>query len=202
MDSVSEYARALGENAKSAARILRMAPARQRNAALSALAKILLQDQAAILAANDQDVAEAKNQGLSGAMVDRLLLNPQRLQAVAKGVRDIVKLPDPVGRVLEKRRRRDGLRISRVSVPIGTVLFIFESRPNVTIDGAALCVKSGNAVILRGGKEAAHTNAAFAVCIRKALAVIALDGESHWMEGVQLLAVYVILALAFYFLPG
>jgi glutamate-5-semialdehyde dehydrogenase len=178
MDSVSEYARALGENAKSAARILRMAPARQRNAALSALAKILLQDQAAILAANDQDVAEAKNQGLSGAMVDRLLLNPQRLQAVAKGVRDIVKLPDPVGRVLEKRRRRDGLRISRVSVPIGTVLFIFESRPNVTIDGAALCVKSGNAVILRGGKEAAHTNAAFAVCIRKALAAAKLPESS------------------------
>ena len=174
MDSLAAYAQALGENAKSAAQVLRMAPLKRRNAALSALAKILAREQAGILAANARDVAEAEAQGLSAALVDRLLLNPKRLQGVAAGVRAIAKLPDPLGRVLEKRRRKDGLRISRVSVPIGTVLFIFESRPNVTIDGAALCLKSGNAVILRGGREAARTNAAFAECLREALSAAGL----------------------------
>ncbi len=169
MNLISDYARSLGENAKAAARALRTATRKQRNDALKALAKNLLRDETAILAANAKDVEEAKNQGLSAAMVDRLLLDPKRLAGIASAIKDIAKFPDPLGRVLEKHRRQDGLKISRVSVPIGTVLFIYESRPNVTIDGAALCLKSGNAVILRGGKEAAHTNAAFAECIRAAL---------------------------------
>ncbi len=169
MDSLSEYARTLGENAKAAARVLRTASGAQRNRALRALAKILLREEKALLAANAEDLQEGRSQGLSSAMLDRLLLNPKRLAGVAKSVIEIAKLPDPVGRVLEKHRRPDGLKISRVSVPIGTVLFIYESRPNVTIDGAALCLKSGNAVILRGGKEAHRTNAAFGACISEAL---------------------------------
>src|SRR5690606_6483825 len=111
------------------------------------------------------------------AMVDRLLLTPPRLKAIAAAVREIAKLPDPMGRVLEKKRRPDGLKLTRVSVPIGVVLFIFESRPNVTIDGAALCLKSGNAVILRGGKESARTNAVFAECVSRALKAAKLPEE-------------------------
>jgi glutamate-5-semialdehyde dehydrogenase len=102
-------------------------------------------------------------------MLDRLLLNPGRIKAIADNVKVIAALPDPLGRVLEKKKHKNGLKISRVSVPIGTILFIFESRPNVTIDGGALCLKSGNAVILRGGKEAAHTNAIFARLFEEAL---------------------------------
>jgi glutamate-5-semialdehyde dehydrogenase len=148
---------------------LRVASNATRNKALTGLARDLLASASSILAANEQDVADAKKAGLSAAMVDRLLLTPPRLKAIAGAVRDIAKLPDPVGRTLEQKRRKDGLKLTRVSVPIGVVLFIFESRPNVTIDGAALCLKSGNAVILRGGKESARTNAAFAACVRRAL---------------------------------
>lgn len=163
------YAHQLAENAQTAARALRVASNATRNKALNGLARDLLASAPTILAANEQDVADAKKAGLSAAMVDRLLLTPSRLKAIAGAVRDIAKLPDPVGRTLEKKRRRDGLKLTRVSVPIGVVLFIFESRPNVTIDGAALCLKSGNAVILRGGKESARTNAAFAACVARAL---------------------------------
>jgi glutamate-5-semialdehyde dehydrogenase len=166
---LSKYARELGENASSAARVLRASSEKSRNAALAALSKILLKDAFAILSANAEDVEDAKAAGLSAAMIDRLTLNPHRLKGVAQAVDEIAALPDPLNRLIEKKKRKDGLKISRVSVPIGTVLFIYESRPNVTIDGAALCLKSGNAVILRGGKETMRSNAAFAACIRKAL---------------------------------
>jgi glutamate-5-semialdehyde dehydrogenase len=166
---LTAYANELAQNAQEAARALRTSSNATRNKALNNLAREILKAQPALLAANDQDVAEAKANGLSSAMIDRLLLNPKRIKGIADAVRDIAKLPDPVGRTLEKRRRKDGLKITRVSVPIGVVLFIFESRPNVTVDGAALCLKSGNAVILRGGKESARTNAAFAACVRAAL---------------------------------
>jgi len=175
---ISAYARELGENAKAASRVLRSTPRKQRDAALTALAKAIRQDSKVILAANARDVEEGKAQGLSSAMLDRLLLNPARLESVAASVEDIVKLPDPVGRSLGKRVRKDGLKISRISVPIGVVLFIYESRPNVTIDGAALCLKSGNAVILRGGKESARSNTAFAECVRKALRAAKLPEAS------------------------
>ncbi len=167
--NLTKYADQLARNAVEGARALRTSSNATRNKALNNLAREILAAEKTILAANAKDVAAAKKAGLSSAMVDRLLLDPKRLAGVAAAVKDIAKLPDPMGRVLEKRRRKDGLKIARVSVPIGTVLFIYESRPNVTIDGAALCLKSGNAVILRGGKESAHTNAAFAACIRKAL---------------------------------
>jgi glutamate-5-semialdehyde dehydrogenase len=163
------YANELADNAQEAARALRTSSNATRNLALNNMAREILKAAPAIFAANEKDVTDAKANGLSSAMVDRLLLNPKRLKDIADAVKDIAKLPDPVGRLLEKKRRKDGLKLTRVSVPIGVVLFIFESRPNVTIDGAALCLKSGNAVILRGGKESARTNAAFAACIAKAL---------------------------------
>lgn len=163
------YADELAENAREAARALRVSSNATRNKALNNLAREILKAAPEIFAANEQDVAAAKKAGLSSAMVDRLLLTPKRLKGIAAAVKEIAALPDPVGRVLEKKRRKDGLRLTRVSVPIGVVLFIFESRPNVTVDGAALCLKSGNAVILRGGKESARTNAAFAACVARAL---------------------------------
>ncbi len=163
------YAHELAENAQTAARALRVASNATRNKALNGLAREILASGPALYAANKKDVSDAKKAGLSAAMVDRLLLTPPRLKAIADAVKEIAKLPDPVGRVLEKKRRKDGLKLTRVSVPIGVVLFIFESRPNVTIDGAALCLKSGNAVILRGGKESARTNAVFAACVARAL---------------------------------
>jgi glutamate-5-semialdehyde dehydrogenase len=166
---LTAYANELAQNAQEAARTLRMSSNAVRNKALNNLAREILKSAPAILAANAQDVTEAQANGLSAAMIDRLTLNPKRLKAVADAVKDIAKLPDPVGRLLEKRRRKDGLKITRVSVPIGVVLFIYESRPNVTIDGAALCLKSGNTVILRGGKESVRSNTAFAACIRTAL---------------------------------
>src|SRR5262249_2675636 len=113
-----------------------------------------------VLQANGRDLAAAGERGLTGAQVDRLRLTPDRLRAAAAGLREIVALPDPIGRVLDGQVRPNGLQILKVSVPLGVILFIYESRPTVTIDAAGLCVKAGNAVILRGGKEAAHANAA------------------------------------------
>jgi glutamate-5-semialdehyde dehydrogenase len=166
---LAKYADKLADNAQAAARALRVSSNAQRNKALANLAREILKAEGPLLAANAKDVADAKAAGLSSAMIDRLTLNPKRLKGIADAVKEIAALPDPVGRVLEKKKRKDGLKLTRVSVPIGVVLFIYESRPNVTIDGAALCLKSGNAVILRGGKESVRSNAAFAACIARAL---------------------------------
>ncbi len=175
VDNIADYARRLGEDAREGARSLRSVPGGKRNAALKALAASLVRSQAAILEENAGDVEEGRARGLSAAMLDRLLLTPARIKDIAGNVKVIAALPDPVGRVLERKKGRDGLKISRVTVPIGTILFIFESRPNVTIDGGALCLKSGNAVILRGGKEAARTNAVFARLFGEALESKGID---------------------------
>jgi glutamate-5-semialdehyde dehydrogenase len=168
-EEIHAYAQELGENARESARKLRALPLAKRNGALKALAASLIKAQAAILEENAKDMEEGKARGLSAAMLDRLHLTPARLKAIADNVRVIAGLPDPLGRVLDRKKHKDGLRITRTSVPIGTILFIYESRPNVTIDGGALCLKSGNAVILRGGKEAQHTNAIFARLFEEAL---------------------------------
>jgi glutamate-5-semialdehyde dehydrogenase len=175
LENLADYARRLGEDAREGARSLRSVPVGKRNAALKALAAALVRSQDAILEENAKDVEEGRARGLSAAMLDRLLLTPARIQDIAGNVKVIAGLPDPVGRVLERKKGRDGLKISRVTVPIGTILFIFESRPNVTIDGGALCLKSGNAVILRGGKEAARTNAVFARLFGEALEAKGID---------------------------
>src|SRR6185503_3993087 len=113
---------------------------------------------AEIVEANRRDLAEAESSGLTTAQVDRLRLTPERIGAAATGLREIAALPDPVGRVLDSSVRPNGLHVHKVGVPLGVIFFIYESRPNVTVDAAGLCVKSGNAIILRGGKEALHTN--------------------------------------------
>jgi glutamate-5-semialdehyde dehydrogenase len=134
-----------------------------------------------ILAANAQDVSQAVTSGMSGAMLDRLTLTADRIDRIAVAVEEIIGLADPVGEIIDGQRRPNGLLVSRVRVPLGVVFFIYESRPNVTVDAAALCVKSGNAVILRGGKEALHSNMAFHAVIRSVL-----EGGGLPVEAVQL----------------
>ncbi|MCC7346874.1 MAG: glutamate-5-semialdehyde dehydrogenase [Variibacter sp.] len=145
--------RDLGERARLAARALALAPAARKNAALDAMAKALRAHAAAILAANAEDVAEARSRGTTAAFLDRLSLGPKGVEAMAAGLEVVRDLPDPVGAVMEAWTRPNGMRIERVRVPLGVIGVIYESRPNVTADAGALCLKSGNAVILRGGSE-------------------------------------------------
>lgn len=141
---------------------------RQKNAALEAMAQGLLDDQGAILAANELDL-EAARDHISPVMLDRLRLTPERIAAMAQGIRDVAALPDPVGQILERHTRPDGLEIQKVSVPMGVVAIIYESRPNVTADAAALALKSGNVCVLRGGKEAFRSAKAIVKALRAGL---------------------------------
>jgi glutamate-5-semialdehyde dehydrogenase len=152
--------RNLGRDARAAARVLALAPAAQKNRALAAMAKAIRGSRSAILAANEQDVAEAKSAGASAAFVDRLTLRPAGIEAMATGLEAIRKLKDPVGAVMAAWRRPNGMRIERVRVPLGVVGVIYESRPNVTADAGALCLKAGNAVILRGGSDSFRSSRA------------------------------------------
>ena len=144
---------ALGRAAKSAAAKLALAPREKKDLALKAMAAEIRVQAAKILAANDRDMKAAQARGLSSALLDRLLLDAKRVEAMATGLEEIAQLPDPVGRSLGAWERPNGLKIERVSVPLGVIGIIYESRPNVTADAAGLCLKSGNAAILRGGSE-------------------------------------------------
>jgi glutamate-5-semialdehyde dehydrogenase len=157
--------RALGVKARSAARVLANASAEQKARALAAAARALRERSADILAANALDLAEAKAKGLGPAFLDRLTVNPARIEAMAQGLEDVAALPDPVGRVLATFVRPNGLRIERVATPLGVVGVIFESRPNVTADAGGLSLKSGNAVVLRGGSDSFHSSAAIHACL-------------------------------------
>jgi glutamate-5-semialdehyde dehydrogenase len=154
--------RQLAQRARTASTALALATTDCKNRWLRRCASAILdqQHQNSILAANEQDLAGARELGLASAQIDRLRLTPARLQAAAEGLRQVAELPDPVGKVRETTTRPNGLEVRKVGVPLGVILFIYESRPNVTLDAAALCVKSGNAVLLRGGKEALHSNLA------------------------------------------
>jgi glutamate-5-semialdehyde dehydrogenase len=154
------YCEDLGGRARAAARDLALAPGARKDRWLRDAAAALEARSAEIFAANATDLAAAKQFELTPAQVDRLRLTPERLRAAAAGLLDVAALPDPVGRILDSSRRPNGLEVQKVSVPLGVIFFIYESRPNVTVDAAGLCVKSGNAVILRGGKEALHSNRA------------------------------------------
>ncbi|HIT52562.1 MAG TPA: glutamate-5-semialdehyde dehydrogenase [Candidatus Fimivicinus intestinavium] len=159
----------LGRQAKQAERFLRTASTACKDRGLSEIADALVENSAAILDANALDIANGEQAGMSPALLDRLRLNETRIAGMAQGVREIIALADPVGRVLAGGNRPNGLQIVKVAVPLGVVAVIFEARPNVTADAAALCLKSGNAVILRGGKEAIHSNRAIAGVMRRAL---------------------------------
>ncbi|MDH3812637.1 MAG: glutamate-5-semialdehyde dehydrogenase [Gammaproteobacteria bacterium] len=172
---------ALGRAARAAATDLATTSGDQRNAALAAAAVALRRGSTAILAANEKDMAAAKERGLGGSMLDRLLLDEDRVEAMASGIETIIGLRDPVGRILEEWERPNGLRIQRVAVPLGVIGIIYESRPNVTADAAALCIKSGNAVILRGGSESFHSSTAIYECLREGLEAAGLPGSAVQM---------------------
>ncbi|MFQ5895307.1 MAG: glutamate-5-semialdehyde dehydrogenase [Nitrospinota bacterium] len=167
---VGALVRAMAEGARRAVRALRCLSTEVKNRALHAMAERLVGGADPLLAANAEDLARARERGLSGALVDRLLLNPDRIARMADGIRQVATLPDPVGEVTRMWRRPNGLQIGRVRVPIGVVGLIYESRPNVTADAAALCLKSGNAVLLRGGSEALASNRAIASLLDEAAA--------------------------------
>ncbi|MCI6400825.1 MAG: glutamate-5-semialdehyde dehydrogenase [Candidatus Fimivicinus sp.] len=159
----------MGQRAKEAERFLRTASTACKDKGLVEIADALMENCDAILEANTRDIANGEKAGMSAALLDRLRLSQARIAGMAQGVRDIIALADPVGRVLAGGNRPNGLQIVKVAVPLGVVAVIFEARPNVTADAAALCLKSGNAVILRGGKEAIHSNRAIAGIMRRAL---------------------------------
>ncbi|MFZ2640458.1 MAG: glutamate-5-semialdehyde dehydrogenase [Verrucomicrobiia bacterium] len=169
--TLKEEIRLLGEQARGAAHRLAVLTTAQKNECLSAMADGLIAGRDIIQKANAQDLVAGRAAGLSAALLDRLALNDKRIEAMARGLREVAALPDPVGRVLENRTRPNGLRLQKVAVPIGVIAFIYESRPNVTADAAGLCLKAGNAVILRGGKEAIQSN--------RAIASVLLDSGSR-----------------------
>ncbi len=176
-DVLADQMNALGAAARGAARAIREASSNVKNAALRAGAAALRAQKTAIIAANSEDMARARDNGLSSAMLDRLMLDDKRVEAMTKGLEDIAALPDPVGRELARWTRPNGLDIARIATPIGVIGIIYESRPNVTADAAALCLKSGNAVILRGGSESAKSSAAILVALQDGLKKAGLPGE-------------------------
>ncbi len=168
----------LGRRARAAARSIALSPAQQRNDALLAMAAALRDRAAAILAANALDLADARAAGQTAAFIDRLLLDAARLEDVAKAVAAVADLPDPLGRVLASWTRPNGLRFERVATPLGVIAVIFESRPNVTADAGALCLKSGNAAILRAGSDSFRTSAEIAFALREGLERAGLPGDA------------------------
>jgi glutamate-5-semialdehyde dehydrogenase len=176
-DDAATIVRELGVRAKAAAAALRMATTAAKNAALAEAARLIRAEASAIITANTRDMDAARADGLSDALLDRLMLNAARVEGMAAGLDDIAALPDPVGQVIEEWTRPNGLRISRVRVPIGVIGVIYESRPNVTADAGALCLKSGNVVILRGGSESFHSSRAIAACLRRGLASAGLPED-------------------------
>jgi glutamate-5-semialdehyde dehydrogenase len=168
----------IGAAAKVAAAQLATVPSAAKNAALMAAARNIRGGRAALLAANAKDVAAGKEKGLSPAMLDRLALNEARIDAMVRGLEEVAALPDPVGAVIAEWDRPNGLRIARVRVPLGVIGVIYESRPNVTADAGALCLKAGNAAILRGGSESFHSAAAIMDCLAAGLAEAGLPSAA------------------------
>ena len=166
-----------GALAKEAARVLATAGTAKKNEALSAIADILSARQGEWLEANQLDIAAAKENGMRPAMLDRLTLTPERIGGIVDAVRQVIALPDPIGRVTKMETRPNGLIIGKRTVPLGVIAIIFEARPNVTVDAAALCLKSGNVCILRGGKEAFRSNLAVTKLMREALASVGLPED-------------------------
>ncbi|MDJ0910725.1 MAG: glutamate-5-semialdehyde dehydrogenase [Woeseiaceae bacterium] len=173
--SIEATMQALGRSARTACVSLSLAESEQRDAALAAAAAQLRERSGEIIAANALDLKEAEARGLSGAMLDRLMLDEARVEAMAAGLEAIAELPDPVGKVVAEWDRPNGLHIQRVSVPLGVIGIIYESRPNVTADAAGLCIKSANAAILRGGSESFRSNLAIHACMQAGLESAGID---------------------------
>lgn len=171
---VKAYMQLVGQKARAASRAMARADTNAKNHALTAMADAIDRDAAKLLAANEQDLANARAAGLDSAMLDRLALNAKTVASMAEGLRQIATLADPVGEITDLKYRPTGIQVGKMRVPLGVIGIIYEARPNVTADAAGLCLKSGNAAILRGGKEAILSNQAIAACVREGLAVAGL----------------------------
>ena len=176
--NVPEYMQATGRRARVAARVIARADSGMKDAALQAIATAIENAADRLQAGTEKDLAAGRQHGLDAALLDRLELNDARIAAMAAGLREIAALPDPVGSISNMNYRPSGIQVGRMRVPLGVIGIIYESRPNVTADAAALCLKSGNAAILRGGSEALHSNQAIAACIHTGLAAAGLPAET------------------------
>jgi glutamate-5-semialdehyde dehydrogenase len=183
MTDLAAYCEDLARRARAASRTLATVPTIRKNEWLERTAKALGSRTAEILRANERDLSAARSSGLPSALIDRLKLSPDRLAAAAAGLREIATLPDPIGQVLHTSVRPNGLKVQKVGVPLGVIFFIYESRPNVTVDAAGLCLKSGNAILLRGGSEALYSNTALVGIIQDCLREVDLP-----VDAVQLVA--------------
>jgi glutamate-5-semialdehyde dehydrogenase len=177
------YMREVGERARAAARVLARAGTQAKNAALEAMAAAVLRDSERLLAANARDLTGARAAGNDAAFVDRLTLKPTAIVAMADGLRQIASLPDPVGEIGDLKYRPSGIQVGRMRVPLGVVGMIYEARPNVTADAAALCLKAGNACILRGGSEALYSNQAIVACVHEGLRAAGLPEHAAQLLG-------------------
>ena len=169
MENVKDYMQSLGRQARAASRAMALADSNAKNRALENIATAILLDSARLLAANAKDVTAAQADGLDAASIDRLTLTGKTIKGMAEGLRQIAQLPDPIGEISDLKFRPSGIQVGKMRVPLGVIGIIYESRPNVTADAAGLCLKSGNAAILRGGSEAIHSNQAIAACVHQGL---------------------------------
>ena len=169
MDNIKQYMKEIGQAARAASRVMAMADTNAKNRALTEIAAALQNQTAQLLAANAKDVAAARSNGLDDASVDRLTLTEKSVRTMAEGLLQIAQLPDLIGSISDLSYRPSGIQVGRMRVPLGVIGIIYESRPNVTADAAGLCLKSGNAAILRGGSEAIHSNQAIAACVHAGL---------------------------------
>lgn len=176
-NDVIKYMQALGLKARSSARLVARAETGVKNQALLIMANEIEDASQQLLEANAKDMQAGRDKGLDAALLDRLELNQERIAGMAEGLRQIANLPDPIGSITDLNYRPSGIQVGKMRMPLGVIGIIYESRPNVTADAAGLCLKSGNAVILRGGSEALHSNTAIAVCIHKGLAQVGLPEE-------------------------
>ena len=176
--NIPDYMTEIGQRARAAARSLARAKTAKKNAALVAIADAIETECDSLLEANQLDLQSARSGGLNGALLDRLELNKERISSMAQGLRDIAALPDPIGAISDLNYRPSGIQVGRMRVPLGVVGIIYESRPNVTADAAGLCLKAGNAAILRGGSEAIRSNQAISDCIREGLQITGLPADA------------------------
>ncbi len=176
--NVKGYIDTIVRDARNASRVMATVSSSAKNEALEQIAHNLLNSKKTLMSENEKDIKAAEKEGLSSAMIDRLRLTDSRIEDMAKGIREVIKLADPVGEIIEESVRPNGLQIQKVRVPIGVIIIIYESRPNVTADAASLCLKTGNATILRGGKESIHSNIAIYGQISSALEKVGLDKKA------------------------
>ena len=175
---IQAYMTDIGQRARRASRAMARADSAAKNRALTLLAAAIRRDADALRAANQQDLAAARASGLSDAMLDRLNLSDKAIATMAEGLEQIVALPDPIGEISNMKYRPSGIQVGQMRVPLGVIGIIYEARPNVTVDAAGLCIKSGNATILRGGSEAIHCNQALALLVKQSLAGAGLPEDA------------------------